>query len=87
MLLFIHDLVASIARPVLELRGAQKIALASGASATVTFTVPPEAFEFLDADLAPSVEPGVFEIFVGPSSAAASLLKTSVRLLDRSEEG
>jgi beta-glucosidase len=87
VLLFIHDLVASIARPVLELRGAQKIALASGASATVTFTVPPEAFEFLDADLAPSVEPGVFEIFVGPSSAAASLLKTSVRLLDRSEEG
>lgn len=87
VLLFMHDLVASIARPVLELKGVQKIALAPGASGTVTFTVPPEAFEFLDADLAPCVEPGVFEILVGPSAAVALLLKTSVRLLDVSEVG
>jgi beta-glucosidase len=84
--LFIHDLVASIARPVLELKGVQKILLAPGASGTVTFAVPPEAFEFLDADLAPRVEPGAFEISVGPSSAAASLLKASVLVVDMSEE-
>jgi beta-glucosidase len=84
--LFIHDLVASIARPVLELKGVQKILLAPGASGTITFAVPPEAFEFLDADLAPRVEPGAFEISVGPSSAAASLLKASVLVVDMSEE-
>lgn len=84
--LFVHDLVASIARPVLELKGVKKILLDPGASGTVTFAVSTESFEFLDADLAPCVEPGAFEISVGPSSAAASHLKTSVLLVDMSEE-
>jgi len=86
VLLFVHDVVASVARPVLELKAMQKIALAPGTCGTIAFEVSPDAFEFLEANLAPCIEPGVFEIFVGPSAVASSLLKTSVQLLDMSAE-
>lgn len=87
VLLFVHDVVASVARPMLELKGAEKIVLAPGASGTVTFKVPPVAFEFLDANLSPCIESGIFEILVGPSAAATSLIKTTVQLVDVPEVG
>ena len=79
--LFLRDPVASVARPLLELKGVAKIALEPGARGTVRFELSAEDLAFLGPDLAPCLEPGAFEIHVGPSAAANSLLKTTVRLV------
>jgi beta-glucosidase len=79
--LFVRDPVASIARPLLELKGVAKLALAPGAQGTVRLELGAEDLAFLGPDLLPRVEPGVFEIHVGPSADRRSLLTTTVRLL------
>jgi beta-glucosidase len=79
--LFIRDPVASLARPLLELRGVAKIALDPGARGTVHFTLETDDLTFIGPDLAPHLEPGVFEIHVGPSAARQGLLGTTVELL------
>lgn len=79
--LFISDPVASVARPLLELRGVARIALDPGMRGTVVFELSSRDLQFLGPDLAVRLEAGTFEIHVGPSAAPASLLKTSVRLV------
>ena len=66
--LYARDLLASVARPVLELEGFRKISLGPGASARVEFEVGPEELAMLDAGLRRVVEPGDFEILIGRSS-------------------
>ena len=72
LFLFVHDPVASIARPVLELAAIGKIALGPGETGTLALTVPPEAFAFLGADLMPRTEPGAFEILRWPERRAGN---------------
>jgi beta-glucosidase len=81
--LFIRDPVASVARPLLELKGTQKIALDAGMRGTVRFELSTDALAFPGAapDYAPRLEPGDFELHVGPSADRAVLLKASIRLL------
>jgi beta-glucosidase len=79
--LFLRDPVASIARPLLELRGVTRIALEPGARGTVRFELSTDDLTFLGPDLSPRFEPGAFEIHVGPSAARDALLKTTVRLV------
>ncbi|HEX5078510.1 MAG TPA: glycoside hydrolase family 3 N-terminal domain-containing protein [Geminicoccaceae bacterium] len=79
--LFIHDPLASLARPLMELRGVAKITLDPGAHGTVTFTVGTDDLAFLGPDLAPRLEAGAFEIYVGPSAARESLLVTTIELV------
>ena len=79
--LFVHDPVASVARPLLELRGVAKIVLDRGARSTVRFELTTDDLQFLGPDLAARLELGTFEIHVGPSAAATDLLKTTVRLV------
>ena len=78
--LFLRDPVASIARPLLELKGVAKIALEPGARGTVRFKLSADDLTFLGPDLSPRLEPGGFEIHVGPSAAREFLLRTAVRL-------
>jgi beta-glucosidase len=78
LFLFLRDPVASVARPVLELKGFAKAALAPGEQKTVQFRLTPDDLSFLDRDLKPRVEPGRFEIFVGPSADRAKLLSTTI---------
>ena len=66
--LYIRDKVASISRPVKELKGFQRIHLAAGESKEVTFQVTPEILKFYNADLKYVIEPGDFDIMVGPNS-------------------
>ena len=75
--LYIHDVFASIARPVKELKAFQRISLAAGASRIVEFAITPEMLSFRDAEGNRVVEPGDFEIMVGPSSADRDLQKVS----------
>lgn len=68
--LYIRDRVASITRPVRELKAFRKVALAPGKSETVRFTLTREQLEFLGADLKPTVEPGTFDVWIAPSAQA-----------------
>jgi beta-glucosidase len=82
--LFIRDPVASVARPLLELKGMQKIVLDAGARSTVRFELGTDALAFPGAapDYAPLLERGAFELHVGPSADRAALLKATIQLLD-----
>jgi beta-glucosidase len=66
--LYVRDVLGSVARPVTELKGFQRVSLAPGASTTVTFSVGPEQLRMLDRDLKWLVEPGAFRIMIGASS-------------------
>jgi beta-glucosidase len=65
---FVRDRVASVARPMQDLRGWQKIRLAPGERGTARLVLDTAALSFLGPDLLPRVEPGSFEIRVGPSA-------------------
>jgi beta-glucosidase len=81
ILLFIRDPVASVARPLLELKGFDKVALASGERKTVGFSLAAEELRFLGSDLAPRLEAGAIEIRVGKSAARDALLTTRIELV------
>lgn len=71
--LFVHDLVASSTRPVMELRRFETVDLAPGETRALAFTLGPRDFALLDAGLEPVVEPGAFEISIGFSADRAAL--------------
>jgi len=78
--LFIHDRIASVARPLLELKGFGKIALQPGESGTVTLYIAASELRFLGPDLQPVFEPGEVDILVGPRAERSLMLVQSVRL-------
>ncbi|HVX66578.1 MAG TPA: glycoside hydrolase family 3 C-terminal domain-containing protein [Bryobacteraceae bacterium] len=67
--LYINDVIASVARPVKELKGFEKVALKPGETKTVRFTLTPAELSFLDQNLDRVVEPGTFKVMVGSSSS------------------
>jgi len=66
--LYIRDVLASMARPVQELKGFAHVRLEPGESAEMSFRIGREELRMLDADMRWVVEPGVFRIQVGRSS-------------------
>jgi beta-glucosidase len=76
--LYIHQKVASVTRPVMQLKGFQRITLKPGEKKTVEFIITPEMLSMLNVDMHKVVEPGVFEIMVGPSSDETSTVPLSV---------
>ena len=78
--LFIHDKVASVTRPLLELKGFEKISLAPGESGTVVLRLPHSELRFPGLDLRPVLESGEIEILVGPCADRARLLVATVEL-------
>ncbi len=73
--MYIRDLVSSVTRPVKELKGFQKVALAPGETKTVTLDITPESLAFYDVEMNYVVEPGEFEIMIGNSSRDEDLQK------------
>ena len=74
--LYIRDQLSSIARPVMELKGFQRIHLHAGESNEVSFIITPEMLLMLDINLKEVVEPGDFRIMVGSSSRDIKLKET-----------
>ncbi|HTB82289.1 MAG TPA: beta-glucosidase BglX [Candidatus Sulfotelmatobacter sp.] len=66
--LYLRQLVGSVTRPVLELKGFQKITLAAGESRDISFTIGEKDLTFLRADMTWGTEPGAFQAFIGPNS-------------------
>jgi beta-glucosidase len=65
--LYLHDRLATVVRPVIELKGFRKVFLGPGASKTVAFDLGPKELALLDQDMKETVEPGEFEVLVGSS--------------------
>lgn len=66
--LYIRDPVASVARPVKELKGFKRITLEPGERRKVIFTLYMDQLAFYDQDMRLVVEPGIYEVMVGSSS-------------------
>ena len=78
--LFLHDAVASVARPMMELKEWAKVALSPGETRTVSFLLDRSHFQFLDRTLDPVVEAGDFDVMVGLNADSKSALGTKIRL-------
>ena len=66
--LYIHQQASSIARPVKELRGFQRIHLKAGEQRRVTFCIDREQLQYQNAQGEPVLEPGIFDIMIGTNS-------------------
>jgi beta-glucosidase len=67
--LYINDVISSTSRPVIELKGYEKVSLEPGQTRTVKLKLTPEELSLLDRNMNVVVEPGIFEVMVGSSSA------------------
>lgn len=66
--LYIKDLLASVARPIMELKGFQRVFLKKGEIKELTFEINPELLMMLDENMNNVVEPGAFRIMIGAAS-------------------
>jgi beta-glucosidase len=66
--LYIRDLVGSVTRPVMELKGFQKIALRPGEFKEVSFKLTYKDLEFYRKDMSFGCEPGKYLVFAGGNS-------------------
>lgn len=76
--LYIRDLVGSIARPVKELKGFQRIHIAKGESKDVEFIITAEQLKFYNSDLQYVLEPGDFDIMIGGNSRDVQVARLTV---------
>jgi beta-glucosidase len=66
--LYVKDILASVSRPIIELKGFQKVYLKPGESKQISIEVPVKNLQFLDEKMNWIVEKGTYRIFVGNSS-------------------
>ncbi len=67
--LYLHERVSPLTQPVRQLKGFQRVSLKPGERKTVEFKLTPDMLSILDLEMRRVVEPGVFDIMVGASSA------------------
>jgi beta-glucosidase len=66
--LYIRDVLASVARPVLELKGFMRVRLEPGEQKRISFTLTPDQLHMLDANMNWVIEPGTLRVLLGSSS-------------------
>ncbi len=76
--LYIHQRVASVTRPVKQLRGFKRVTLQPGEKVTVDFALTPEDLSLIDVNMNRVVEPGTFDLMVGASSAETTSIPLEV---------
>src|ERR1700688_2882657 len=76
--MYIHQRVASITRPVMRLGGFKRLSLEPGQKMTVDFTLTPEDLSLIDINMNRVVEPGIFDLMVGASSAETTSIALEV---------
>ncbi|WP_306204423.1 glycoside hydrolase family 3 N-terminal domain-containing protein [Actinoplanes sp. RD1] len=81
--LYVHDVQASVTRPLRQLAGFARVPLAAGATARVTFTLHADRTSFIGRDLRRVVEPGALALFAGPSVTDLPLSATVTLTGDR----
>ncbi len=73
--LYIHDIAASVVRPVKELKGFRKVTLEPGQEERVSFEIDGSMLRFLTENDRWESEPGEFEAFVGTDSSTVNCVK------------
>jgi len=73
--LYVKDVISSVVTPVKQLKGFMKTEIKSGETKTVKIDLPVRELFIIDENENQVVEPGEFEILVGPDSRDESLLK------------
>jgi beta-glucosidase len=76
--LYVHQEIASVTRPVMQLRGFERVTLKPGEKRTVSFTIGPDDLSMLNVDMHKVVESGTFDLMVGPSSADTTTVHLEV---------
>jgi beta-glucosidase len=76
--LYIRDRVSTVTRPVKELKGFERITLQPGEKRTVSFKIGPDHLAFWNIDMKFIVEPGEFDVYVGPNSVELQSATLSV---------
>ncbi|MDB6145626.1 MAG: bglX [Pseudomonas sp.] len=66
--LYLHDVAASISRPVKELKNFQKVMLKAGEEKVVSFTLSEDDLKFYNPQLKYAAEPGEFNVMIGLDS-------------------
>ncbi len=66
--LYIRDMVASVTRPLKELKGYKKVYLQPGEEKTIEFEITDKDLKFYNEKFEYKVEPGEFQIEIGPNS-------------------
>ena len=66
--LYLRDDLASVTRPLLELKRFERVTLRPGERRTVTFELTPDDMSFWGLDMKRIVEPGTFTVYAGPNS-------------------
>lgn len=79
--LYLRDVAATRTRPVKELKGFQRVSLQPGEKRQLTFSLTPAELAFYNEDMRFVVEPGVFNVMVGTSSADPKELKASFEVV------
>lgn len=74
--LYIRDKLSSVAQPVMQLKGFERIHLKAGESKKVQFKILPEHLALLNNELKKVIEPGAFSIMIGSSSREIKLKTT-----------
>ena len=77
--LYVRDVESDVQRPLKDLRGFERVRIDAGETVTVTMTLGPDELAYYDTGKGEyTVEPGVFDILVGPSSAEEGQLSASL---------
>jgi beta-glucosidase len=76
--MYIHQKLATVTQPVMALRGFKRVTLAPGEKKTVDLPLNHESLAMIGGDMKPVVEPGVFDVMVGPSSAQTQTVELTV---------
>ena len=66
--LYLRDMVASVVRPLKELKGFQKVHLKPGEQRHLSFTIDRDTLSFFNSQLKWGAEPGDFKLMVGSAS-------------------
>lgn len=77
--LYIRDMVASLARPVRELKGFQKIKIKKGETKTVIFLLKSDQLAFWNADMVKQTEPGEFQVWISSDSQSGTPISFSYK--------
>jgi beta-glucosidase len=67
--LYVRDMVASVSRPLRELKAFRRVTLKPGESKAIDLPIAVKDLWFIGLDMKPVVEPGTFRVYVGPNSA------------------
>ena len=78
--LYIRDRYSAITRPVKELKGFKRVALAAGETKQIEFVLTRQDLQYIGPEMKPVFEPGEIEIMVGASSRDEDLLKQTINI-------